>query len=57
MDLISMLNLPAVPSAQIPTPVIADALYLLGQTVGFAVEQQMAPWSVQPPVKSDHLLV
>ena len=49
---------PAVPSPQIPICVICASAVLDGHVLGVAVgSQHLAPWSVHPPVKSDHSYV
>ena len=51
----SSANVPAVPSPQIPTCEMEASAVLEGQVFGVSSgSQHLAPWSVQPPVKSDH---
>ena len=57
MALISMSNVPAVPSPQIPIVSIVALALAVGHTSGCSLLQHTAPWSVHPPVKSDHLFV
>eukprot|EP01052_Picozoa_sp_SAG31_P004673 SAG31_NODE_196_length_20699_cov_103.813835_10_plen_117_part_00 len=57
IDLIVILNSPAAPSPQIPTVAMLALAFSVGQTSGCSLEQQMLPWSVHSPVKSDHLFV